>query len=154
MKNGRNEQPLAAGNRLRNGRGFTLVELLIALLALTIGLLATGAMQIFSIRGNYMSGNASTALTLATQRMEDLMNRSSNDLWLKDNKPFNNNNLSSLTDVEFDERVNEKGQVGPGGFYRRIWNVADNTPVQPLKTIAVIVTWDGNKHPVTLTCIR
>ena len=154
MKNGRNEQPVAAGNRLRNGRGFTLVELLIALLALTIGLLATGAMQIFSIRGNYMRGNTSTALTLATERMEDLMSRSSNDPFLADVRPFNNHNLDSLTDFDFEERVNEKGQVVSGGFYRRVWNVAENSPAAPLKTITVIVSWEDNRHPVVLTCIR
>ena len=147
-------KPPAAGNRLRNRRGFTLVELLIALIALTVGMLAAGAIQVVSIRGNRMSGNASTALTFATERMEDLMNRSSNDPLLADVQPSNNHNLSSLTDFDFEEHVNEKGQVVPGGFYRRIWNVADNSPAPPLKTITVIVTWDSNRHPVTLTCIR
>jgi hypothetical protein len=82
------------------------------------------------------------------------MNRSPNDPLLADIRPFNNANLTSLTDCDFEERVNEKGQVVPGGYYRRIWNVADNTPAPPLKTIAVIVTWGDNKHPVTLTSIR
>ena len=154
MKIGRRRQPVAAWNRLRNRGGFTLVELLIALLALTVGLLAAGALQLFSIRGNFMSGNTSAALTFATERMEDLMTRSPNDPLLADVQPLNNHNLSSLTDFDFEERLNEKGQVSLGGFYRRIWNVADNSPVPPLKTITVIVTWEGNGHPVALTCIR
>ena len=145
---------MTAGDRLTNRGGFTLVELLIALLALTVGLLAAGALQLFSIRGNFMSGNASAALTFATERMEDLMTRSPNDPLLSDLQPFNNQNLSSLTDVDFEERLNEKGQAASGGFYRRIWNVADNSPVPPLKTITVIVTWNGNSHPIALTCIR
>ena len=141
-------------HRFRNQRGFTLVELLIALLALTVGLLAAGVLQLFSIRGNFMSGNASAALTLAAERMEDLMTRSPNDPLLADVRPFNNQNLSSLADFDFEERLNEKGQPASEGFYRRIWNVADNSPEPPLKTITVIVTWEGNGHPVTLTCIR
>ena len=154
MRVGRKLQPAAAGNRLRNQAGFTLVELLIALLALTVGLLAAGALQLFSIRGNFMSGNTSAALTFAAERMEDLLNRSPNDPLLADVKPFNNHNMTSLADFDFEERLNEKGQVVSGGFYRRTWNVADNSPIPPLKTITVIVTWDGNGHPVFLTCIR
>ena len=154
MKIGRRLQPTAAGNRIKNRGGFTLLELLIGLLALTVGLLAAGVLQLFSIRGNFMSGNASAALTFATERMEDLMIRSPKDPLLADVQPFNNQNLSSLTVFDFEERLNEKGQVSSGGFYRRIWNVADNSPSAPLKTITVIVTWDGNGHPVALTCIR
>ena len=154
MKIGRRLRPKTAENCFRNQRGFTLVELLIALLALTVGLLAAGVLQLFSIRGNFMSGNASAALTFATERMEDLMIRAPNDHLLADVHPFNNQNLSSLTDFDFEERLNEKGQSASDGFYRRIWNVADNSPEPHLKTITVIVTWEGNGHPVALTCIR
>ena len=154
MKIGRKMQPVLAENGIRNRGGFTLVELLIALLALTVGLLAAGALQLFSIRGNFMSGNASAALAFATEKMEDLMNRSPNDPLLADVQPFNNHDITSLTEFDFEERLNEKGQVASGGFYRRIWNVADNSPAPPLKTITVIVTWDSNGHPVALTCIR
>ncbi len=109
MKTGTSRQPLTMVNRLRDRRGFTLLEILIALLALSVGLLAAGAMQLFSIRGNFMSGNASAALTLASERMEDLLNRSSHDPLLADVQPLNNHNLSSLADFDFEERLNEKG---------------------------------------------
>ena len=154
MRIGRKTQLVNTKNPFRSPRGFTLLELLIALLALTVGLLAAGVLQLSSIRGNFMSENASAALTLATERMEDLMNRSPNDPLLADVQPFNNQDLSSLTNFDFEERLNEKGQVVSGGFFRRIWNVADNSPSPALKTITVIVTWDGNGHPIKLTCIR
>lgn len=154
MSIGRRTRPRAEGNLIEDRCGFTLVELLIALLALTVGLLAAGALQLFSIRGNFLSANASAALTFATERMEDLLTRSPDDPLLADLQPSNNHDLSSLTDFDFEERLNEKGQVVSGGFYRRVWNVADNSPTPPLKTITVIVTWDSNSHPITLTCIR
>ncbi len=56
-------------------QGFSLLEILISLATLSVGLLAVGAIQISSIRGNATSGNASVALALATDKMEDLMNR-------------------------------------------------------------------------------
>jgi Tfp pilus assembly protein PilV len=131
-----------------------MLEILIALATLTVGLLAVGAIQISSIRGNATSGNASVALALATDKMEDLMNRSMTDSQLTDHTALNNANLSSITTVDFEERLNEEGQVVAGGFYRRIVNVADNMPSATLKTITVIVTWENNKHRVALSCIK
>jgi type IV pilus modification protein PilV len=135
-------------------QGFSLLEILISLATLTVGLLAVGAIQISSMRGNAVSGNTSIALALATDKMEDLMNRSMTDSQLTDHTAANNGNLSSITKVDFEERLNEEGQVVAGGFYRRIVNVADNTPAPTLKTITVIVTWEKNKHRVALSCIK
>jgi type IV pilus modification protein PilV len=135
-------------------QGFSMLEILISLATLTVGLLAVGAIQISSIRGNAMSGNASVALALATDKMEDLMNRSMTDSQLTDYTTANNGDLSSITTVDFEERLNEEGQAAAGGFYRRIVNVADNTPAPTLKTITVIVTWENNKHRVALSCIK
>jgi Tfp pilus assembly protein PilV len=134
--------------------GFSLMEILIALATLTVGLLAVGTIQISSIRGNAMSGDVSVALALASDKMEDLLNRGMNDSMLTDRTTANNANLSSISTVDFEERVSEQGQVVASGFYRRIVNVADNTPAASLKTIAVIVTWENNKHRVALSCIK
>ena len=51
--------------------GWTLIEVLVAIVILCVGLLAVGTMQISAIRGNFMGGNTSIALTLASQKMED-----------------------------------------------------------------------------------
>jgi type IV pilus assembly protein PilV len=142
------------GSGFAGKEGFTLLEILIALLTLTVGLLAVGTIQISSIRGNATSGNASAALTFASDKMEDLMNRGMTDSLLVDQTSANNGNLSSITTVDFQERLNDMGQVTAGGFYRRIWNIADNTPVATLKTITVIVTWENNKHRVALSCVK
>ena len=48
--------------------GWTLIEVLIAIVILTVGLLGVGSMQISAIRGNFMSGNTSIALTLASEK--------------------------------------------------------------------------------------
>jgi len=137
-----------------NQSGFTLLEVLIAISILTVGLLGVAQMQIMGITGNYFSGNTTAALTLAEEKMEDLLGKSYTDADLNDDEPGNNANLTSITTIDHEElNIDETGQVG-GGIYHRIWNVADDTPILGTKTVAVIVTWDNDSHRVTLSCIK
>jgi type IV pilus modification protein PilV len=140
--------------RFGGEQGLTLLEILIAVATLTVGLLAVGTIQVSSIRGNATSANTSIALALASDKMEDLLNRGMSDSMLKDRMSANNADLASISAADFEERLDEQGQVVEGGFYRMIVNVADNTPVAGLKTIAVIVTWENDKHRVALGCIK
>ena len=137
-----------------NQSGFTLLEVLIAISILTVGLLGVAQMQIMGIKGNYFSGNTTTALTLAEEKMEDLLGKSYSHTDLDDTEPGNNANLTSITTVDRTENVNEDGQVVAGGFYRRIWNVADDTPILGTKTVAVIVTRENDSHSVSIACIK
>jgi type IV pilus modification protein PilV len=133
--------------------GFTLIEVLVAVVILTFGLLAVGSMQISAIRGNFMGGNTSTALSLASEKMEELLNLDFNNTDLSDSVTGNNTNLSSLTSVDHQQNLSEEGVVGASGFYRRIWNIADQTsPIT--KNVMVIVTWENNKHRVSIASIK
>jgi prepilin-type N-terminal cleavage/methylation domain-containing protein len=135
--------------------GWTLVEVLVAIVILTVGLLAVGTMQISAIRGNFMGGNTSIALTLASEKMEDLFNRNYTDAALADTTTGNNGDLTLITGTDHEESVSDNGIVGAGGFYRRIWNIADTaTPMPTMKEIAVMVTWEGNKHRVAISSMR
>lgn len=133
--------------------GFTLIEVLIAISILTVGLLGVASMQISAMKGNYFSDKVTTALCLAEEKMEDLLAKDFSDADLSDSNILNNTNLASTTSVDSQENVNAAGQVVAGGFYRRIWNIRDDTdPV--MKTVAVIVTWDNNRHRVSVTSIK
>ena len=90
-------------------QGFTLIEVLVAIVILTVGLLAVGTMQISAIRGNFMSGNTSIALSLASEKMEDLLNKDFNHADLNDSDSGNNSTLSSTTSVDHEEYVSEEG---------------------------------------------
>ena len=137
-----------------NQSGFTLLEVLIAISILTVGLLGVAQMQIMGIQGNYFSGNTTAALSLAEEKMEDLLGKSYSDTDLDDTEPGNNANLTSITTIDHEElNIDETGQVG-GGIYHRIWNVADNTPITNTKTVTLIVTWDNDSHRATLSCIK
>jgi len=133
--------------------GFTLIEVLVAIVILTFGLLAVGSMQISAIRGNFMGGNTSIALSLASEKMEDLLNKDFNHADLNDAVTGNNGTLSSTTSVDHQENISEEGVVGASAFYRRIWNVGDQTsPI--MKNVMVIVTWENNKHRVSIASIK
>ncbi len=138
----------------RRQGGFTLVEIMIALVILTVGLLAIAKMQVSAIQGNYFSSNTSTALSLADDKMEDLLNKPFTDADLVDTQAGNNGDLTSLVLKDHEElNVNDAGVVG-GGLYHRVWNIADNTPITDTKTITIVVTWDNDRHPVVLSSIK
>jgi hypothetical protein len=112
-------------------------------------------MQISAIRGNFMGGNTSIALSLASQKMEDLLNKDFNHADLTDSKTGNNSALSTFVtgQTDHEEKVSEEGVVGTSGFYRRIWNIANQTSPSS-KSIKVIVTWENNKHRVSIASIK
>ena len=124
-----------------NQSGFTLLEVLIAISILTVGLLGVAQMQIMGIKGNYFSGNTTTVLALAEEKMEDLLGKSYSDAELTNgNHPDTNN------------PIDETGQAG--GTYSRMWIVTDNTPITDTKTVMVNVSWDNASHQVSLSCIK
>jgi type IV pilus modification protein PilV len=137
--------------------GFTLIEVLVAIVILTFGLLAVGSMQVSAIRGNFMGGNTSIALSLASEKMEALLNADYNstdpNTDLRDSNTGNDGTLSSVTSVDHQETVSEEGVVGAGAFYRRIWNISDQ-PTPITKNVVVIVTWQNNRHRVSIASIK
>jgi type II secretion system protein I len=57
-----------------NNKGFTLIEILVALALFALGALALAQMQVLSIRGASFSKDAVTATTLGEKKMEELKN--------------------------------------------------------------------------------
>jgi prepilin-type N-terminal cleavage/methylation domain-containing protein len=61
---------VVSARRQPRSRGFTLIELMIAMALTAVGLLGLVAMQSIAIRGNMMSRNFGEAVGLAQQRLE------------------------------------------------------------------------------------
>jgi len=59
--------------KLKEDRGFTLLEVIIAISILTFGILAVGAMQGAALRGNNFAYGRTSASTLAQDALEQLM---------------------------------------------------------------------------------
>jgi type IV pilus assembly protein PilV len=118
-----------------NNKGFTLIEVLIGLIFLAIGLLAIGALQITSTRGNFFSNNLMQASYIAQDRLEFLKNSH-----LDDGALSNGNHPDGTTTIS-------------GIVYTRGYTVVDDPG--RYKIITCIVTWnDGVDHNLSFSTIR
>jgi prepilin-type N-terminal cleavage/methylation domain-containing protein len=143
--------------------GFTLIEIVIAMVILGI---ATGGlvhMQISSSSTLTDSRYLSTAVTLAQDKMEELKSLAGNHSDLSDTNPGNNSALKHATDPLLADHAEDPLMLETEdtaasldmrlGAYKRFWNVADNTPCAGSKTIAVIVTWGPRHKRVALASV-
>lgn len=117
----------------KNQNGFTLIEVLIAAVIISFGMLAMG-----TFLGNYMQSNnrnerVTTATSYAQEKIEDLRTTALAGT------------ISSADDNTTGEAV--------GDFYTRYWRIDDTS--NP-KKIEVLVSWDGTSTSddnVTLTTL-
>lgn len=122
-------------------KGFTLLEVLVAVSILTVGLLAVASMQGSASRNNVYAGSRTVAATWASDQMEDLLSLSWNDPLLSD---ADGDGAAGLSDVGFDNDPATQGDADhevTRGKYSIYWNVVDNQVATDTKTINVIVTW-------------
>lgn len=141
-----------SGKRNINNSGFTLLEILIAMVIFSIGLLGVAKMQISSIQGNAYSQDVTEATFIAKDKIEELM-------------AVNYNNLNFLNDV------NNNGANGGGlddtgavaadysqviGRYTLSWNVSIDFPIDRTKTLRIIVNWQdrGQAKNVTMDYMK
>ena len=125
----------------KNGKGFTLVEILIAILLLVIALVGLASVTVSVIKGNDLSRMVTTATTLAKDKMEELKNL-------------------SATSAGYDA-LTSGSQTGLEAIYTRAWTVGavgatapDNDTTKMKKiTVTVTWTWNGQSHSVTLNTI-
>lgn len=121
--------------------GFTLLEVLIAVVVLAFGLLAIGQMQIIAIRFNAQSRDATEATTLAKDALEFFKTISFNDENLDDTNPDNNGDLTD-EDPDNADHIDANHPFNsddtPVGKFGLLWNVADGVGI---KSVMVIVSW-------------
>jgi len=125
----------------RNGKGFTLVEIMIAMLLLVIALVGLASVTVSVIKGNDLSRMVTTATTLAKDKMEELKNL-------------------STTGAGYDA-LPAIGSETKETIYTRDWTVGavgatapDNDTTKMKKiTVTVTWTWNGQSHNATLNAI-
>jgi type IV pilus modification protein PilV len=127
-------------------KGFTLLELMIAMVVLAIGILALIQMQVAAMSGNSSANQMTTAVTLAQDQIERLKGLSFFDNALADtvsnNATLNNPpNTGSIDHADASNPINESGGTTGLRRYYRFWNIADNTPISGVKTVVVCVYW-------------
>ena len=106
-------------------KGFTLVEVLIAITIFAYGILAVASMQIASMKGNTSARDLTEASTVGSDQLEKLM-------------------LSSYDTISDDSRTKD--------IYGITWTVQDDTPQPDTKTVIVNVSWTerGTQRQVSM----
>jgi prepilin-type N-terminal cleavage/methylation domain-containing protein len=107
-----------------NQRGFTLLEILIAIFIFAIGMLAVATMQISGLQGNATASVHTGAVAWGKDRVEKLITRSYDHADLVGGAP------PGVTHPTVTE-----------GRYNISWTVTDDAPVNNIKTVVITVTW-------------
>lgn len=120
--------------RDNNNNGFTLLEILIAIVLLSIGLLAMASLTVGIMGGNLFSNRLTTATTLAQDKMED------------------NQRLGYFGVADSTESY---GSITDYPEYKRVTTINLNYPVAGtgMRMVTVTVFWDSDEHSVTLQTI-
>ncbi len=115
-------------------KGFTLAEVLIGLIILSVGILAIATVHITSTKSSYFSNNIAQATILAQDKLEYLKNLSYND--------------SDLSSGQHSEGILS------GTIFSRQYTIVEDAG-NSLKTITVIIDWtDQGNHSISFSTIR
>jgi type IV pilus assembly protein PilV len=117
--------------QFKSTKGFTLIEVMIAVVILAVGLLALMTMQIVSIKANAFSSEMTYSTMLAQQQLETLKNLLFTDAALTETTPSTPHTLPPIIDAK-------------GGSYALSWQVANTTA--SMKTITLDVIWQSRRQ--------
>ena len=153
---------LLVGN---NNQGFTLIEIMIAMVIFVVGMLSVAALQTSATKGNTNANRSTRAFTWCSDRMEVLMSLPYTDANLNAGTHSQANGdftqASDGIDNDYDGEIDEAGESGAVNIS---WTVVDNDgvagappPPDNTKSIAVTVTWRtplGKQKSLTLNTVR
>lgn len=161
-------------SRMTNQSGFTLLEVLIALVIFAVGILGVATMQISSIQGNSKGRQISEATNVAARQVEAIVAWDYNSAPLIDdddakdetdadadidsgdgtNQDLDNDGIDDGgNDFGLADTTNPDG-FRNDGFYDIYWNVAVDHPLPDTKTIRVIVDSPLEINDIPITFVK
>jgi len=123
-------------DKLHNNRGFTLIEILVAIAILSIGLLGVAGLVGGIRRGNTTSDKITTATTLAQEQLEDIKELGYRDTVTAD-----------TTTTEYYNSITDYSE------YKRVTFIDVDSPVANMKTVSVTVYWEADAYSVALNTL-
>ncbi|MGH7793225.1 MAG: type IV pilus modification PilV family protein [Thermodesulfobacteriota bacterium] len=114
--------------------GFTLIEILIATVIITIASLGVATLTVGVMRGNSFSKRLTTATALIQDRLEEV-------------KRLGYSNAGTVVGTQ------SYGTIANFAGYKRVVSVSNNTPAANMKTIDITVYWDADKRSVKASTI-
>jgi len=124
----------------KSGNGFTLIEVLIAIVILSVGLLGMASLTVGIIKGNKVSNGLTMATTCAQDKLEVFQRLGYTGIPTTnttETEPYN----STSTDMSGYEN------------YKRVTVTTIDSPAANMKTVTVTVYWDSDAHSVELKTI-
>jgi prepilin-type N-terminal cleavage/methylation domain-containing protein len=118
-------------------KGFTLTEVLVAMVVFSMALLGLQRMHLAAIQVNTIASRLTQATTLAQDRAEQLMALPYNDPQLADTTA--KGTFTSYT------------EANPPQSYTIRWEVDTDVPSTGIKTINLFVTWNNLKSSKTFS---
>lgn len=118
--------------RTLEAEGFTLIEVLIAVLLLGIGLISMASLAATVINGNASSGRLTTATTLAEDKLEE---------------------IQRLGYANAENGAGTESSVSGYTSFSRATTVTAGSPGTDMKTATVVVYWDPGSHSLTMQTI-
>jgi prepilin-type N-terminal cleavage/methylation domain-containing protein len=117
----------------KSQQGFTMIEVLIALLVLMVGMAGILSLQLTAMKATGFSRHATEASSLAEDKVEDLRTVP----------------LTSARFVSGTDQVDARGVADATGLYTRTWTI---TPQTDTTIVTVSVAWDERgTEPYTIT---
>lgn len=154
-------------------KGFTLIEVLVAIVVLSIGILSLFALQTAAIGTNQAANQFTIASNWASDRIEILLRRPYDCITgLPNCHDLDDDNGDGTNQDPDNNGIDDDGGnfgldnatpatadgsfTSPDGLYTILWNVAIDTPVPNSKTIRVIVITQDNgmTRTVPMTYIK
>jgi prepilin-type N-terminal cleavage/methylation domain-containing protein len=126
----------------RKEKGFTLLEVMIAIAILSFGILAIASMQTSTINGNSVATRLTEGTSWAGNKMEELLTIPDTDAGLSVGTHGPETVMSGVNRYDVEWEVIE--------------SVDPSNPLADAKLIVVTVTWQdkGNQKSTHLRCIR
>lgn len=113
--------------------GFSLIEVLVALVILSIGMLGLSRASVSLTSVNAINADRIVAASLIQDRLEAIK------------RAGYRATVTSYTE--------EYGTIANYSGYRRATTMALNTPATNMKTVTVTVSWQGNRHSLSASTI-